>query len=114
MVASNDGGTVEEITPRELAARLLEGADLDLVDVREPREWELTHLEGSRLIPLGTLPESIATLDPSREIVVLCRSGKRSETAARQLQAAGFRKVKNLAGGLLRWSDDVDPKVPKY
>ena len=114
MVAANDGGAVEEITPRELAARLLEGADLDLVDVREPREWELTHLEGSRLIPLGTLPDSMATLDPSREIVVLCRSGKRSETAARQLQAAGFRKVKNLSGGLLRWSDDVDPKVPKY
>jgi adenylyltransferase/sulfurtransferase len=114
MVGANDGGAVEEITPRELAARLLEGADLDLIDVREQREWDLTHLEGSRLIPLGTLPDSIATLDPSREIVVLCRSGKRSETAARQLQAAGFRKVKNLAGGLLRWSDDVDPKVPKY
>ena len=114
MVAANDGGAVEEITPRELAARLLEGADLDLVDVREQREWDLTHLEGSRLIPLGTLPDSIATLDPAREIVVLCRSGKRSEAAARQLQAAGFRKVKNLAGGLLRWSDDVDPKVPKY
>ena len=114
MGAANDGGAVEEITPRELAARLLEGADLDLVDVREQREWDLTHLEGSRLIPLGTLPDSIATLDPAREIVVLCRSGKRSETAARQLQAAGFRKVKNLAGGLLRWSDDVDPKVPKY
>src|SRR6476620_5394326 len=63
MVAANDGGAVEEITPRELAARLLEGADLDLVDVREQREWDLTHLEGSRLIPLGTLPDSIATLD---------------------------------------------------
>ncbi|HET7189631.1 MAG TPA: molybdopterin-synthase adenylyltransferase MoeB, partial [Gemmatimonadaceae bacterium] len=66
MVGANDGGAVEEITPRELAARLLEGADLDLVDVREQREWDLTHLEGSRLIPLGTLPDSIATLDPSR------------------------------------------------
>ncbi len=114
VAASEDIETVVEITPRELAARLLEGADLDLLDVREPREWDLTHLDGSRLIPLGSLPESIGTLDREREIVVLCRSGKRSATAVLQLQAAGFRKVKNLAGGLLRWSDDVDPRVPKY
>ena len=109
-----DIDAVVEIAPRELAARLLEGADLDLLDVREQGEWDLTHLDGSRLIPLGTLPESIGTLDSGREIVVLCRSGTRSATAVRQLQAAGFRKVKNLAGGLLRWSDDVDPRVPKY
>jgi adenylyltransferase/sulfurtransferase len=56
----------------------------------------------------------MAALDGAREIVVMCRSGQRGATAARQLQAAGFRKVSNLAGGLLRWSDDVDPRVPKY
>jgi adenylyltransferase/sulfurtransferase len=109
-----DPDAVEEITPRELAARMIEGADFDLLDVREPGEWTITHLDGARLIPLATLPAVIPSLDSSREIVVLCRSGKRSATAVRELQAAGFRKVKNLAGGLLRWSDDVDPRITKY
>jgi adenylyltransferase/sulfurtransferase len=109
-----DDDHVVEITPRELAARLIEGADVDLIDVREPGEWEIAHLHGARLVPLGTLAESLATLDSAREIVVMCRSGQRSASAARQLQAAGFRKVKNLAGGLLRWSDDVDPSMPRY
>jgi adenylyltransferase/sulfurtransferase len=109
-----DDDHVVEITPRELAARLIEGADVDLIDVREPGEWDIAHLHGARLVPLGTLAESLATLDSAREIVVMCRSGQRSASAARQLQAAGFRKVKNLAGGLLRWSDDVDPSMPRY
>jgi adenylyltransferase/sulfurtransferase len=110
----HDSDAVAEITPRELAARLLDGASLDLIDVREPGEWEIAHLDGARLVPLGTLGETLATLDSAREIVVMCRSGQRSANAARQLQAAGFRKVKSLAGGLLRWSDDVDPTVPRY
>ena len=109
-----DADEVAEITPRELAARLIEGADFDLVDVREPREWDIAHLDGAQLIPLATLPASLEALDQNRELVVMCRSGQRSAAAVQQLQAAGFRKVKNLAGGLLRWSDDVDPRVPKY
>ena len=109
-----DQDGVAEITPRELAAQMRAGADIDLIDVREPGEWAIGRLPTARLIPLGQLSGSLATLDSSREIVVMCRSGQRSATAARQLQAAGFRKVKNLAGGILRWSDDVDPKVPKY
>ena len=111
---SHAADEVAEITPRELAARLLDGADMDLVDVREPGEWAITHLDGARLIPLGSLADSLASLDRAREIVVMCRSGQRSAAAGRQLQAAGFRKVKNLAGGLLRWSEDVDPTVPRY
>jgi adenylyltransferase/sulfurtransferase len=105
---------VATITPSELAERLRVGAAFDLIDVREPREWEIAHLPTARLVPLGQLGESLATLDSAREIVVMCRSGQRGEKAARQLQAAGFAKVRNLAGGLLRWSDDVDPSVPKY
>jgi molybdopterin/thiamine biosynthesis adenylyltransferase/rhodanese-related sulfurtransferase len=110
----HDADAVAEITPRQLADLLLQGADFDLVDVREPREWQLTHLEGARLIPLGALPGSIEALDRDRDIVVMCRSGQRSATAVRQLQDAGFHKVKNLAGGILRWSEDVDPTVPRY
>ena len=109
-----DSDGVAEITPLELAARLRDGADLDLIDVREPGEWEVARLPGARLVPLGTLAASLATLDSAREIVVMCRSGQRSANAARQLQAAGFRKVRNLAGGILRWSAEVDPTVPRY
>jgi len=110
----SDRDGVAEITPTELAARLRDGADLDLIDVREPGEWEVARLPGARLVPLGTLAASLATLDSAREIVVMCRSGQRSANAARQLQAAGFRKVRNLAGGILRWSAEVDPTVPRY
>jgi adenylyltransferase/sulfurtransferase len=102
-----------EITPVELAERLRAG-DVELIDVREPNEWDIARIPGARLIPLGDFPAAIPSLDRTRDIVVQCRSGMRSGKAVRQLQAAGFTKVKNLAGGILRWSDDVDPTVPKY
>ena len=105
--------SLPEITPRELAVRLQAG-EVDLIDVREPHEWEIGRIPGARLIPLGTLAEALSTLDPAREIVLQCKSGVRSARAVRQLQAAGFRRVSNLAGGILRWSDDVDSTVPKY
>jgi sulfur-carrier protein adenylyltransferase/sulfurtransferase len=110
MPARND---VPEITPTELAARLDAKEDFDLIDVRELYEWQLGRLPTARLIPLGQLPGALATLDSTREIVVYCRSGKRSADATLQLRAAGFRAV-NLAGGILRWSDEVDPSIPKY
>src|SRR5689334_5857138 len=110
MPARND---VPEITPTELAARLDAKEDFDLIDVREPYEWQLGRLPTARLIPLGQLPSALSTLDSTREIVVYCRSGKRSADATLQLRAAGFRAV-NLAGGILRWSDEIDPSLPKY
>lgn len=105
---------VPEITPRELATRMQLEEDFDLVDVREPHEWEIAHLPRARLVPSGTFAESLSTFDSARDIIVHCRSGQRSAKAVRQLQAAGFRRVWNLAGGILRWSDDVDSSVPKY
>jgi molybdopterin/thiamine biosynthesis adenylyltransferase/rhodanese-related sulfurtransferase len=110
MPARND---VPEITPTELAARLDAKDDLDLIDVREGYEWQLGRLPTARLIPLGQLPSAMSTLDSTRDIVVYCRSGKRSADATIQLRAAGFRAV-NLAGGILRWSDEIDPSIPKY
>jgi adenylyltransferase/sulfurtransferase len=115
---TEDGGrkteeAMPEITPVELAERLKAG-DVELIDVREPNEWDIARIPGARLIPLGTFKDAIPSLDHTRDIVVHCRSGLRSGTAVRQLQAAGFTRVKNLAGGILRWSDDVDPRVPKY
>jgi adenylyltransferase/sulfurtransferase len=104
---------VPEITPRVLAERLAKHEDFDLIDVREPYEWQIARLPGARLIPLGELAGTMSSLDATREIVVYCRSGARSADATRHLRAAGFR-ASNLAGGILRWSDEVDPTVQKY
>jgi sulfur-carrier protein adenylyltransferase/sulfurtransferase len=106
--------TIPEITPAELAAKRARGEDFDLIDVREPYELRIASIPDARLIPLGSLIEALPTLDSAREIVVMCRSGQRSGKAVKQLQAAGFRRVWNLAGGILRWSDEVDPTVQKY
>jgi molybdopterin/thiamine biosynthesis adenylyltransferase/rhodanese-related sulfurtransferase len=106
--------TVQTITPREVAAKLAAGEDFDLIDVREPREWAICHIEGARLVPLSTFPGAISGLDPSREIVLQCKSGGRSAQAAQALLDAGFQNVFNLVGGITRWSDDVDPTIPKY
>jgi adenylyltransferase/sulfurtransferase len=103
-----------DLTPPELATKLTRGDDFDLIDVREPREWNIARLPGARLVPLGTLGQALGALDPAREIVLYCRSGARSAHAKHQLQAAGFRRARNLTGGILRWSDEVDPSVPKY
>ena len=105
---------IPEITPAELAAKQARRDDFDLIDVREPHEWAIAKIPGARLVPLGTFTESLASFDSARDIVVTCKMGGRSAKAVRQLQAAGFKKVWNLAGGILRWSDDVDPSVPKY
>jgi sulfur-carrier protein adenylyltransferase/sulfurtransferase len=104
---------IPEITPRELKSRLDRGDDLFILDVREPHEYQICNLNG-HLIPLGELPRRVSELDSSREIVAHCRSGKRSADAVEFLRRAGFRKIWNLKGGILAWSDDVDPKVPKY
>jgi adenylyltransferase/sulfurtransferase len=105
--------SVPEISPRELKARLDRGDDLYILDVREPHEYQICQI-GGHLIPLGDLPRRVNELDSSREIVAHCRSGKRSADAVAFLRQAGFRKVWNLKGGILAWSDEVDPRVPKY
>jgi sulfur-carrier protein adenylyltransferase/sulfurtransferase len=105
--------TVPEIAPRELKARLDRGDDLFILDVREPHEYQICNL-GGHLIPLGDLSRRVNELDSSQEIVAHCRSGKRSAEAVEFLRKAGFRKVLNLKGGILAWSDEVDPSVPKY
>src|SRR5438309_1626713 len=104
---------VPEIQPEELKSRLDAGEDLFVLDVREPHEYQICNLNGY-LIPLGDLPKRVNELDSSREIVAHCRSGVRSAKAVNFLQQAGFKKVHNLAGGILAWADRVDPKMPKY
>jgi rhodanese-related sulfurtransferase len=103
-----------EIEPRVLAERLARGDDLVLVDVREPHEWAICRLEGALLVPIGTLGEAQAKLPRDRELVIYCKGGVRGAWVVRQLRAAGFSRLSNLAGGVLRWSDEVDSKVLKY
>jgi len=105
---------IPEITPHELKARLDRGDDLFVLDVREPHEVQICKLKDGHLIPLGDLPRRVSELDSSREIVAYCRSGRRSADAVQFLQQAGFHKIWNLKGGILAWSDEVDPSVPKY
>jgi len=104
---------VPEITPRELKERLDRGDEIFILDVREPHEYQICNLKG-HLIPLGELPRRVHELDSSHEIVAHCRSGKRSAEAVDFLRKAGFRKVLNLRGGILSWSTEVDPSVPRY
>jgi len=104
---------VPEIQPEELKVSLDAGNDIFILDVREPHEYQICNL-GGYLIPLGDLPARMNELDSSREIVAHCRSGVRSAKAVTLLRQAGFSKVKNLAGGILDWSDKVDPTLPKY
>ncbi|BDG01175.1 molybdopterin-synthase adenylyltransferase MoeB [Anaeromyxobacter oryzae] len=105
---------IPTITPAELDARRRRKDAFDLIDVREPHEWDIGRIEGARLTPLSSFAEALPTLDSARDLIVYCKSGGRSARAVRQLQAAGFRRVWNLAGGILRWSEEIDPTVPRY
>ena len=104
---------IPEILPAELAERLSIG-DIELIDVREPHEWEIAHIPNARLVPLATLPDAFASITQDRDVIVHCKSGVRSARAVRQLRSAGFRRVWNLAGGIERWSREIDPNVPRY
>lgn len=102
------------ITPKDLKSRLDKGEKLVLVDVREPWENALAKLQGSVLIPLATLPQSLDKLDRQSEIIAYCHHGMRSADATGFLLQQGFANVKNLIGGIDAWSAQVDPSVPRY
>jgi molybdopterin/thiamine biosynthesis adenylyltransferase/rhodanese-related sulfurtransferase/molybdopterin converting factor small subunit len=106
--------TVPAISVRELKERFDRKEDVLLIDVREPNEYEICRIPGSRLIPLGQLAGRAGELDREREIVVHCKSGVRSAKAVAQLQQLGFPRVLNLTGGILAWIDQVDPSQAKY
>ncbi|WP_420129919.1 molybdopterin-synthase adenylyltransferase MoeB [Longimicrobium sp.] len=107
---------VPEITPTELKERLDRGDKLTIIDVREPFEWDIGNLEahGARLIPLKQVPQRMEEIDPAGEIVLQCRSGARSAQALGYLRQHGYERLLNLKGGILAWSDEVDPSIPKY
>jgi rhodanese-related sulfurtransferase len=103
-----------EIAPGAVKARLDSGEKLVLIDVREPWEHQLCRIEGATLIPLGTLAASLQTLPDVDELVCYCHHGMRSLDAATWLRFQGIEKAKSLAGGIERWSVEIDPNVPRY
>lgn len=103
-----------DINATELAQKLRNGERLRLIDVREPHELEISQIPGAQLIPLGQLAARLSELDSAEEIVLFCKAGTRSARALEVLLSAGFRKVKNLKGGINAWAREVDPSLPVY
>jgi sulfur-carrier protein adenylyltransferase/sulfurtransferase len=104
---------IPQITVKELKQRMDAGDDVFVLDVREPYEYQIANL-GAKLIPQNDVPKRLDEIDRQREIVVHCRSGQRSQRIAEYLAQQGYPKVKNLAGGILAWADEIDPKMQKY
>ena len=107
-------GIGPEVTAAELEVERRRNPGLVVVDVREPHEYEIAHIEGTKLIPLGELPSRLTELDGHAEIVTHCHHGVRSMKALEILKGAGFSKVRSLKGGIDAWSADVDRNVPRY
>ncbi len=106
---------IEEISATDLKLRIDDGEDIQLIDVRQPDEWAFAKIEGAKLIPLGEIIKRMDEIDENRETVIHCKAGMRSARAVEALQRAGFKgELKNLKGGITAWSNEVDPKIPKY
>ena len=110
---SNMKNGIPQMTVKELKQRLDAGENVQLIDVREPYEYQIAQI-GGKLIPQNDVPQRLAEIDRDRDVVVHCRSGARSQRIAEFLKQNGYPRVANLAGGILAWSDEIDPKVQKY
>jgi sulfur-carrier protein adenylyltransferase/sulfurtransferase len=106
--------TSGDIEPTEVKEKIDRGDDFVLIDVREPHEYQICNIPYAKLIPLGELPKRVNELNTTDEIVAHCKSGVRSSKAVEFLKQAGFKRIRNMKGGILAWSDKVDPSVPKY
>src|SRR5918999_671702 len=111
---SGRAGGYGTISPEELKERMERGDALEVIDVRETEEYEITRIEGTRLLPLSRFPEWASTLDPEAETVFMCHHGIRSAQVCAYLAREGFRRLYNLSGGIDAWSVEVDRRVPRY
>ncbi len=103
-----------DITVKELKRLLDSGSQVNLIDVREPYEYEFCHIDGSRLIPVGQVLNRISEFHPNDEYVFYCHVGERSGSVVNLLRQHGFKKVKNLKGGIDAWALEIDPSLPRY
>jgi len=101
-----------DIEPTEVKAKIDRGDRFVLIDVREPHEYQICNIPQAKLIPLGDLPKRVNELNSANEIIAHCKSWMRSAKAVDFLKQAGFKKVRNIKGGILAWSDRVGPSVP--
>ena len=104
---------IPQLSVKDLKKRMDAGENLFIIDVREPFEYQIANI-GGKLIPQGEVPQRLAEIDRDREIIVQCKSGGRSQRIAEFLKQSGYAKVANVSGGILAWSDQIDPSVPKY
>jgi sulfur-carrier protein adenylyltransferase/sulfurtransferase len=104
---------IPQISVKELKARLDAGEDVQLIDVREPYEFQIAQI-GGKLIPKGDVPNRLNEIDRNREVVVHCKSGGRSQQISEFLKQVGYERVVNVAGGITAWSNEIDPSIPKY
>jgi len=103
-----------ELTPADLKQRLDRAEKLLLIDVREPWEYEVCRIAGAKLIPMGTIPANLQSLDTDDDVICYCHHGVRSLDVAVWLRKQGVAGAKSLAGGIERWSLEIDPQVPRY
>jgi len=103
-----------ELTPAELKQRLDRGEKVLLVDVREPWEFDMCRIEGAKLIPMGQIPANLQSLDVDDDVICYCHHGIRSLDVAVWLRNQGVATARSLAGGIERWSQEIDPQVPRY
>ncbi|HKH11289.1 MAG TPA: molybdopterin-synthase adenylyltransferase MoeB [Rubrobacter sp.] len=111
--AAEEKNGVPEITVQELKQKMDDGEDINVLDVREPHEYEVANI-GVKLVPLGELPRRLAEFDQNENFAIHCKTGGRSAKAVKLLQDAGFGNVYNVKGGITAWSEEIDPSVPKY
>ena len=105
----------EEVTVQEMQQALSDpGLGIRVIDVRDPNEYQIARVAGATLIPLSTLPERFTELNPALTYYVHCKSGQRSLQAVEFLRAHGFTRVHSVRGGIAAWSEEIDPRVPKY
>jgi len=106
---------MNQITATELKTKMDAGEDVQLIDVRQPHEYEFAKIPTAKLIPMGEIMSRIAELDPSREAIIHCHAGGRSARVIQALRQSGYEgELTNLAGGITAWSHEVDPSVPTY
>jgi adenylyltransferase/sulfurtransferase len=103
-----------QITPKEVKERLDRGEKLVLVDVREPQEYAICRIAGATLIPMGTIPANLQNLDVDEDVICYCHHGIRSLDVANWLRSKGVSGAKSMAGGIDRWSTEIDPSIPRY
>jgi len=113
-IFENKERVMEEISVQDFDALRKQNSAVNLIDVREPWEYEFCHIEGSKLIPMGKLADALPSLNQEERYVLHCRSGGRSANAVVQMEEAGFKHVENLKGGITAWAEDIDSSLPTY